>query len=194
VDCSVFVDVLEVVQGKVDRSMGDVHPNGNPHYMWDPRRAAKVASGVAKRLAGLDPAHASAFEANTKELVGVLERWREHWERKLAPLRGQKLIAYHRSFVYLADWLGFEVAINIEPRPGIPPNPAHVAHVIAIARDGGAKIILQEAWFPTTTSSLVAKQSGAKLVVVPGSVSFRKGQSYTGFIDDVVNKLAEAVR
>jgi zinc/manganese transport system substrate-binding protein len=190
VDCSEFVDVLDAATGKVDRSMGDVHPGGNPHYMWDPRRAAKVASGIAKRLGALDPQHAAAYDANADKLVEVLAKWRKHWENKLAPLRGKKLIDYHRSFVYLADWLGCEFAIDIEPRPGIPPNPAHVAHVIAVARTGGAKLIVQEAWFPTTTSSLIAKRSGAKLVVVSGSAGFRKGQSYIGFIDEAVKRLA----
>jgi zinc/manganese transport system substrate-binding protein len=190
VDCSEFVNVLEVPSGKVDRSMGDVHPNGSPHYMFDPRRAEKVARGIASRMGELDPSNAASYEASAKKLATTLGKWRKHWEKKLAKLKGKKLVAYHRSFAYLGDWLGFEIAVHIEPRPGIPPNPGHVAHVISVAKQSDAKLILQESWHPDTTSKLVAKKAGAKLVQIPGAPNFRGGQSYVGFIDDLVKKLA----
>jgi zinc/manganese transport system substrate-binding protein len=190
VDCSQFVSVLETPKGKVDRSMGDVHPHGSPHYMLDPRRAAKVARGIADRMAKLDPPHAAAYQEGAKKLGATIDKWRKHWEKKLAKLKGKKLVAYHRSFAYLSDWLGFEIAIHIEPRPGIPPNPSHVAQVIAVARQSDAMLIVQESWHPDTTSKLVAKKAGAKLARIPGAPNFRGGQSYVGFIDDVVKKLA----
>lgn len=194
VDCSQFVKVLEVPSGNVDRSMGDVHPHGSPHYMFDPRRAAKVAKGIADRMAKLDPAHAADYEKGAQKLGETIEKWRKHWEKKLAPLKGKKLVAYHRSFAYLGDWLGFDTAVHIEPRPGIPPNPSHVAHVISVAKKSDVKVILQESWHPDTTSKLVAKKAGAKLVVVPGAPNFRGGQSYVGFVNDLVKKLEAGLK
>lgn len=190
VDCSELVKVLEVPSGKVDRSQGDVHPSGNPHYMYDPRRAAKVAEGIAERMARLDDENAAAYRKNAKKLGATIAKWRKHWEKKLAALKGKKVVAYHKSLTYLADWLGFEIAIHIEPRPGIPPNPGHVARVIRVAKHSDAKLILQESWHPDTTSKLVAKKAGAELVVIPGAPSFKGGQSYVGFIDAVVKKIA----
>lgn len=189
VDCSGFVSVLEIPKGDVDRSHGDVHPRGSPHYLLDPRRAEKVVQGVAERMQKLDPERAAAYAEGAKKLRATIAKWRKDWEKRLAPLRGKKLVAYHRSFAYLADWLGFEIAIHVEPRPGIPPNPSHVAKVIRVAKQGDVKIILQETWHSATTSKLIAKQAGAKLVQVPGAANFRGGQSYVGFINDVVKKL-----
>jgi zinc/manganese transport system substrate-binding protein len=193
VDCSQFVQALEVPTTKVDRSMGDVHPFGNPHYMYDPRRAARVAKGIAARMKKLDPKNAEVYEKNAQGLVATLEKWRKHWEKKLAPLSGKQVIAYHKSFPYLADWLGFRIATHIEPRPGIPPNPAHVARVISTARQSDVKIILQESWHPDTTSKLIADKAGAKLVVVPGAPNFRGGQSYIGFVNEIVTRLEKAL-
>ena len=194
VDCSEFVKVLDKPAGKVDRSQGDIHPHGNPHYMFDPRRAAKVATGIAERMAKLDPKNAAEYEKNSKKLVETIAKWRKHWEKKLAPLKGKRVVAYHKSFVYLADWLGFEIPIHIEPRPGIPPNPGHVARVINVARESGVKIILQESWHPDTTSKLVAKKAGAKLVVIGGAPDFKGGESYVGFVNDVVKKIEAGLK
>jgi zinc/manganese transport system substrate-binding protein len=192
-NCSQFISPLDVVPGKPDRSQGDIHPGGSPHYMADPRRAAKVALGIAKRMAELDPGNAKAYEHNVKDLVAKLEKWRKHWEQKLAPLRGKKLVAYHKSFTYLADWLGFELAIHVEPKPGVPPNPGHVAKVIAVAREGHVRVILQESFYPDSTSKLIAKKAGAKLVTIPGAPNYRGGQSYIGFVDDLVGRIARAL-
>lgn len=193
IDASQFVSPLEVPTGKVDRSMGDIHAQGNPHYLYDPRRAAKVASGIADRFAKLDPAHAEQFRGNAKQFGERLAQWQKHWTAKLAGLRGKKVIGYHRSLAYLADWLGFSVPINVEPRPGIPPNPRHVAQVIELAQQSQVSMILQETWFPKTTSKLIAEKSGAKLVVIPGATNYAGGESYFGFLNEVVKRLRAGV-
>ena len=192
VDCSQFVRVLEVPTTRVDRSQGDVHPRGNPHYLYDPRQAAKVASGIAARMGQLDANHRASYQAGARAFRTKLGKWQSAWEKKLAPLRGGRLLAYHKSFVYLGDWLGFSVPIHVEPRPGIPPNPGHVARVISVARTSGVRAILQESWYPSRTSRLIASKSGAKLVTIPGAPNFKGGQSYIGFINEIVKKLAAA--
>jgi zinc/manganese transport system substrate-binding protein len=192
VDASQFVGKLEVPTAPVDRSHGDIHPQGNPHYLLDPRRATKVALGLTAKMAELDPANGGYYREHARELVDKLTQWTKLWEKKLAWLRGKKVIAYHQSLPYLADWLGFTVPIHVQPRPGIPPNPAHVAHVIDLARQTDVKLIMQESWHPAQTSKLIAEQAHVRLVVIPGSPDFRGGQSYVGFMNDVVTRLAEA--
>jgi zinc/manganese transport system substrate-binding protein len=192
-NCSQFITPLDVLPGKPDRSQGDIHPGGSPHYMADPRRAAKVAQGIAKRMAQLDPDNAKSYEQNVKDFVTKLEKWRKHWEQRLASLKGKKLVAYHKSFTYLADWLGFELAIHVEPKPGVPPNPGHVARVIAVAREGQVRVILQESFYPDSTSKLIAKKSGAKLVAIAGAPNYRGGQSYVGYVNDVVGRIERAL-
>jgi zinc/manganese transport system substrate-binding protein len=192
VDASEFVGKLEVPTAPVDRSMGDIHPHGNPHYLLDPRRAAKVALGLAVKMGTLDPPNQDFYRKNADEFAGKLTQWIKLWEKKLVWLRGKKVIGYHQSLPYLADWLGFTVPISVQPRPGIPANPAHVAHVIDLARKTDVKLIVQESWHPEQTSKLVAEQARVRLVVIPGAPDYRGGQSYLGFVNEIVTRLAEA--
>lgn len=193
-DASSLVPLLDVATGKVDRSQGDVHPGGNPHYLIDPRRAAKVAVGIAARLGELDPSHRQAYSANAKSFVDKLTKWQRHWEGQLAPLKGRKVVAYHQSLTYLADWLGFQVVIHLEPKPGIPPNPGHVARVIDVAKKNQVTLMVQESYFPTKTSELVVQKLGARLAVLPGGANFHGGESYLGFMDQCVQRLRAAVQ
>lgn len=188
-DCSSLVKVLEVPTGKVDRSQGDVHPHGNPHYMLDPRQAARVTKGIADKLAQLDPAHADDYRKNALTFIKKLGKATKGWEAALAKAKGAKVVAYHKSIAYFADWLGLDVVEYVEPRPGIPPNPHHVTHVIEIAKQTGAKAVLQEAYYPSKNSELIAKQAGATLVKIPGAPNFKGGKSYISHLDGVVKAL-----
>jgi zinc/manganese transport system substrate-binding protein len=190
VDCSQFVTVLGTREGKVDRSMGDIHPGGSPHYLYDPRRAAQVAAGIAKRMGELDPEHAADFTRAAEQLKAELERARTGWEKALQPLRGAHVIAYHESLVYLADWVGFEVVAHVEPKPGIPPNPRHVAQVLIAARARQVKLIVQEGYYPKTTSEMLAERAGARLAVLPGGPDVGRGQRYADFVGAIVAQLA----
>lgn len=192
-EASTLVGLLDVPTERVDRSMGDVHPGGNPHFMYDPRRVARVARGIARKMGELDPENRQAYESNASAFVARVDRERARWERELAPLRGQAVVPYHRSMSYLADWLGLELVEHLEPRPGIAPNPRHVARVLAAARSRHARMILQESFYPTSTSRLVAEQSGAPLVVIPSGPGFREGQSYFAWMGEVVRRLKAGV-
>ena len=176
--------MLEAPTTKIDRAMGDIHPGGNPHYMYDPRQVAKVAAGIAQRMGELDPAHAADFQRALQAVPRPARCGARATGRKqLAALRGAKVIDYHRSMVYLASWLGFEVAADIEPKPGIPPNPKHVADVLMLARSAGVKWILQENYYPQNIAQTIAERSGAKLVVLPSMPDFNAGQSYVDFLN-----------
>jgi zinc/manganese transport system substrate-binding protein len=192
-DCSSLVPLLGVPSTPVDRSQGDIHPQGNPHFSYDPRRVETLAVGIGKRLAELDPAHKAGYFARTKSFVESLRVARARWEARLAAARGQKLITYHDSLPYLADWLGLEVVEHIEPKPGIPANPSHIAHVLEAARAGKVRAIMQQAYYPAGTSKLIADKAGATFLQFPGYPDFVQGQSYTVYLDDLVQKLAKAL-
>jgi zinc/manganese transport system substrate-binding protein len=190
-DASTLVDLLEVPAGKVDRSQGDIHPRGSPHYLLDPRRAEKVAVGIGKRLAALDPAGHDAYLAATKAFVTNLRSERVALEKKLERLRGRPIVGYHRSLAYLADWLGLVVVDHLEPKPGIPPNPRHVAQVVELAKARKVACLLQEAWWPTSTSAPAAQKIGVPLVVIPGMTNFPAGQTYTAFLGAIAGQLSK---
>lgn len=185
--------LLEVPTTRVDRSQGDVHSGGNPHFLYDPRAALTVARGISERLASLDPKHAEDYRANLEKFSAELEKARAGWEQRLAGLKGAPVVAYHRTTAYLADWLGFETIAHLEPKPGIPPNPAHVAQVLGQARQRKARFLLQEDYYPTNASKLVAGKVPAPLVVFPSGTDFRGGQTYLQHMEDLVMRLAKGL-
>ena len=118
------------IPASVDRSQGDVHPQGNPHIHLHPRSIERVAEALADRLAQLDPANAASYRANASDF---LERWseaRERWEERAQPLAGMRLVSHHRSFSYLADWLDLDIVATLEPKPGIPASGAHLSRLL----------------------------------------------------------------
>jgi len=191
-DCSSFVSLLQVPAGAVDRSMGDVHPGGNPHYLYDPRSAIPVARGVAQRMARLDPANADAYLEGADGFAREMEGRISGWVQRLDALQGAPVIQYHRSWPYLADWLGLEVVSDVEPKPGVPPTPAQVARVLKLAREQGVSLILQESYFPKTTAALVAEKAGARLVVLDGGADFAGGQGVVERFEALVAQLEAA--
>lgn len=189
-DCSRFVKLLDVPSQKIDRSMGDIHPGGNPHYLYDPRAGAEVVSGIAQKLGELDREHAEKYRENGAKLRAKLGEFRVRAEGKLGALRGTKVIAYHKTLPYLSDWLGFSVTEYIEPRPGIPPNPAHVARVLSLAKSEAVRAVISESYYPETTARLIAEKSGARLVRIPGGADLRAGKTYVDRLEALVAALA----
>ena len=192
-DCSQFIGLMDVPTEKVDRSMGDVHPGGNPHYLYDPRNAVPVAWGIATKMSALDPANASTYQANATDYIGRLQSSIKGWEQRLAAIRGAQVVTYHKSWTYLANWLGFSIPINIEPKPGIPPSPSHIVQVIGVVGSAGVKLILQEEYYQANTAELVASKSGAKLVRISGGTAFEKGETYIQHFDAAIAKIAAAL-
>ena len=149
-DCSQFVQRLEVPIAAVDRSQGDIHPGGNPHYLHDPRAARAVVFGIAEKMAALDPASAALYRARAQDLATRLGALVEQWEQRLQALRGAPVIVYHRSWSYLVNWLGLTVVAEIEPRPGgaaqpWPRRPGHPDRQRARGPGGAAGELLPRA-------------------------------------------------
>jgi zinc/manganese transport system substrate-binding protein len=191
-DCSQFVHKLDLPTGSVDRSHGDIHPAGNPHYLHDPRAAAAVVQGMAARLGEIDPGHRAVYAANRDAFLARLATARAGWEKRMAPHRGAPIVAYHKTWSYVLDWLGLEAVDYLEPKPGIPPNPQHVANLINVARARKVHVILQESYYPDAASRLVADKIPAELVRVPGGTNFAAGESYVQHIDAMIDALAKA--
>ncbi|HLL02743.1 MAG TPA: metal ABC transporter substrate-binding protein [Myxococcaceae bacterium] len=192
-DASTLVKVLDVPTGPVDRSQGDVHPRGNPHYLYDPRAALAVARGIAARMEQLDPKNAATYRANVEKFSAELEKARVGWEQRLAGLKGAPVVSFHKTTIYLADWLGFSAFAFLEPKAGVPPSPPHVAKVIAQARVKKARFILREEYYPDQLSGLVATKIPAPLVLIPGGADFRNGETYLQNMEQLVQRLEQGL-
>jgi len=188
---STLVPLLEVPQQRIDRSMGDIHPGGNPHFTLDPRNGARVARGLAERFGNLAPDNRALYAKNADAFVARLEARTKDWEHRLASRRGTPVVSYHKSFVYLTSWLGLVEVGTIEPKPGIPPNAAHVAELVNEMKGRKVPAILQERWYPSSVAETIASQTGAKLVLIPGMTPERG--SYADHVDEVVRALEAAL-
>jgi zinc/manganese transport system substrate-binding protein len=189
------VTVLDIPTGPVDRSLGDLHPAGNPHFLSDPRRALQVAGAVADRLGRIDPAGAAVYQANLAAFRAKLDAAGSRWRAVLAPVKGHKLLSRHRTLTYFLDWSGLVTDGELEPRPGVPPPPGHLADMVQVAQRDGVKAIVVENYYDTRSADVVARHSGAKVVQVPGDVGGEPGvKTYERYIDTLVDRIAGALR
>ncbi len=189
------VQVLDLPTGPVDRSMGDLHPQGNPHFLNDPRRGLQIAAAIAAKLAELDPGGAASYQAHLAAFRKSTEEHLAAWDRQLAPFRGRKVFIQHRTLTYFLDWSGLVEAGEIEPRPGVPPPPSHLAELVLTARREDVKEVVVESYYETKSAELVAGHSGAKVVVVPGDVGADRGaDTYAHYVGEVVARIAEGLQ
>jgi len=186
-DCSTLVAPMQI--RAPDRSQGDVHPGGNPHYWIDPRNGIRIAHGIARALAAADPANASAYSEGANAFAKRMETKIAAWRARLEPHKGTKVVVYHESWVYLLDFAGFVQVGEIESHPGMPPKPAHVAELLQRVQGQGVRLVIQESYYPTQLSTIFAQRSGATLKVLPAMVGSAATSSYTDLIDRLVTEL-----
>lgn len=229
-DASEGIEKLELPGADVDRSMGDVHPKGNPHYWLDPYNGRVMAATIAARLAELDPANAATYQKNLQafqlrldqaafgetavEQIGAAALW-EHqrkgdltgwlsgqgkqellqgWFGRMAPHHGVKIVTFHRSWPYFAHAFGLEIVDQLEPKPGIPPTASHLVEVIREMQRDKIRLILQERFYDTKASDLVASKTGAGVVSVANSVGGDVGvDDYIKLFDNLVQRVADVL-
>jgi zinc/manganese transport system substrate-binding protein len=189
-DASEAVEELEVPQGEVDRSQGDIHPEGNPHYLLDPRNGVLVARLIANRLGRLDPDHAADYAAALAAFEADMARRIEGWEFRMRASGDMSLVAFHRTWTYLAAWAGVRIANYIEEKPGIPPGPRHLARLVDQMAAEGIRAIALAHYNPTRSGKSLAERSGARLLVLPAAVeAFDDVAGYADLFSRIVSDL-----
>jgi ABC-type Zn uptake system ZnuABC Zn-binding protein ZnuA len=193
-DVSRAIPVLDVPGGKVDRSQGDVHPLGNPHYWLDPENGRRIARLFQQRFSELDPAGASVYAANEKAFEAKVNAAERSWTDERARMKGKPIVAWHTSWKYFADYAGVEIVGFMEPKPGVPPSPSHLASLILTMKRTGAKVIVMEPFYDRKMADFVASKTGATVLVLPPSVGGVKGiDDYVQLLDYDLKKVAAAV-
>ena len=176
-----------------DRSKGDVHSLGNPHFMIDPVNVKIVARNIADHFAQIDPKSAATYRGNLTRFNAKLDAKYADWQKQLAPYRGAKIVTYHKDFVYLANRFGLNIVDELEPKPGIAPSPAHLAQVIGKMKANNAKVILVQPFQNRRTAETVARQTGAVVVDMPQQPGARSNtNTYFDLMDNVVSTLVGA--
>jgi zinc/manganese transport system substrate-binding protein len=184
------VKMLEIPTS-FDRSKGDVHSLGNPHFMIDPVTVRIIARNIAGHFAQIDPKNAATYNGNLARFNTKLDAKYADWQKQLAPYRGARIVTYHKDFIYLADRFGLNIVDELEPKPGIAPSPAHLAQVIGKMRSTNAKVILVQPFQNRRTAETVARQTGATVLDIaqqPGAVP--NTTTYFDLMDNIVRTLA----
>lgn len=178
-----------------DRSKGDVHSLGNPHFLVDPVDAKIVAKNIAAHFSQVDSKNASTYSANLAKFNSNVDAKTSQWARALAPFKGAKLVTYHKDFLYFANRFGLSIVGELEPKPGIAPSPSHLASVIGTMKSQGVKVVLVQPYQNRRTAETVARQTGATVLDMPEQPGARAGTStYTAMMDNLVNTLVTGLK
>ena len=194
IEASQYVTKLEIPK-VVDRALGDIHPGGNPHIHTDPRNIAKVAAVLEERLAQLDPGNAATYHARAKDFLSRWQAAMVRWEKEAAPLKGVTVVVHHKAFSYLINWAGMREVASLEPKPGIPPTPSHLAELLDQMKSQPAKLIIYSSYNSPQASQFLSERSKIPMVMLPFTVGGTdKAKDLFGFFDDMIGRLLGALK
>ena len=194
VDASVNIPLLQV-PSSINRGEGDIHIYGNPHYWLDPSNGAIIAQNILNCLVRLDPDHRDIYQANLKKFNETLASKMREWASKTAGVKNTRVIAYHNEWPYFEQRFGLVIADFLEPKPGIPPTPSQLAKVIAEMKRENIKIIINSPYFTADAATLVAKNSGGKVVTLATSVgAYENIKTYFDLFDYDVAQIVSAIQ
>jgi zinc/manganese transport system substrate-binding protein len=194
VDASTGVGLLQVPSA-VNRGEGDIHIYGNPHYWLDPLNGKVIARNIADGLERIDPSNKSFYEANLSAFYTKIDVKLKEWVTKMAPFKGTKIIAYHNEWVYFEKRFGLQIVDFMEPKPGIPPSPSQLVKVIKEVQSNQIKVIISSPYFTTSSSDVVAKQTGVKeLTLATSAGAFSSIKNYFDLFDYNINQLIAVLK
>lgn len=191
---STGVNLTGIPDRPIDRSQGDVHPLGNPHYMLDPENGKIVGEQIAAALCRLDGRSCEQYRKNQTAFNQRLDQKIAEWTQKLAPYRGAKILTYHASWPYFAARFGLNIVGHVEPKPGIPPSPGHLAALVDLIMREKAKVVIMEPYFSDQAPKFLAEKTGIRVLVLNPSVAPEAGiNSYFDLFDQDIAQLAETL-
>ena len=194
-DASGNVKILEIPTGQITRAMGDVHPQGNPHYWLDPGNGRLIARTIRDKLIALSPTDRAGFEQRYAQFDTRLVAAEKKWDAALAPYKGAKLVTYHRSWPNFMERWGLNVIGYVEPKPGIPAPPTHIIQLIDEMQRQNVKVIVVEPYFSLKTpQSIASRIGGTVLVLAPSVGGVKEAADYIGLFDYNVSQLAAALK
>ena len=194
-DASANVRILEIPTGQITRAMGDVHPQGNPHYWLDPGNGRRIAQTIKDKLGQLAPADRAYFDERYASFDKKLAAAESRWNALMAPYRGTKIVTYHRSWPNFMERFGLNVMGYVEPKPGIPATTSHTIELIDEMKKQGVKLIIAEPYFDLKTPQAIARQAGGEVLVLAPSVGGTKeATDYVTLFDYNVSTVAAALK
>ena len=192
-DLSSVIQPLEIPLGDLDRSMGHVHPQGNPHYNLSPSNAIKMANAITDQLILLDQDNEITYRKNLNEFVLKVNDRLSNWKSRLNKILNKKVVVFHRTWIYLFTEFGIDQIGTIEKLPGVPPTPMHLAKIKNLIEQNNVRVIIQASYYDSEFSNLLSEKTGAKTVVLPAFVGgVPEATSYFSTIEYIVTELENA--
>jgi zinc/manganese transport system substrate-binding protein len=189
IEASQYVVKLEVPK-VIDRSLGDIHPGGNPHVHLDPRNIAKVAEVLTERLTQIDQANAATYRARSEDFTKRWEQAMQKWRQQAAPLKGMPIVVYHKDMSYFINWAGMREAGSLEPKPGIPPTPTHLAELVESMKRTPAKAVVYSPYNNPGAAQFLSQRANIPIVPLPFTVGGTpKAKDLFGLFDDTIERL-----
>jgi zinc/manganese transport system substrate-binding protein len=194
-DASLNVRILEIPTGQITRAMGDVHPLGNPHYWLDPGNGRRIAQAIQQKLSAMSAGDAGYFAQRYADFDKRLADAEKRWDAMMEPYKGLKIVTYHNSWPNFAERFHLNVVGYVEPRPGIPPSPSHTFELIQAMKRDQVKIIIVEPYFDLKTPNAIARDTGAKVVVLaPSAGGAENIHTYFDLFDYDMKTLMAAIK
>ena len=192
-DLSTNIRLLDIPTGTINRAMGDVHAKGNPHYWLDPRNGIRMSSAISQRLSELDPEHSDFYQSRQAAFEKKLTQKLAEWQKILVPLKDKPVIAYHKSFIYLADVFDFHIIAEVEPKPGISPSARHLNRLVDRIQKENVTLFIMEPYYERRSSQYLNQKTGINVAVLPQSVkSMPDIVDYFTLFDGIVASLKTA--
>lgn len=183
------------IPDEVDRSMGDVHAEGNSHVHLDPRRMLSIADALSLRLQEINPTKAGDYAKNHAEFSSAWQKAIGEWEQRAASLRGQTIITHHSDFRYFSDWLGMKQLAQLEPKPGLPPSLRHLADLKAkVANEQPLLAILRKPADPPRAAEFMQQATGRPAIVMPYTIGGEGAEDLFALFNISISKLLNAAQ
>ena len=192
VDCSKNINALEKPTGRVDASMGDIHPFGNPHYWLDPRNGGVIALTIASALGEANPSGRETYLERANDLEKKCQEAAARYREEVARTHIKEIITYHRSWTYLADAFGLRVAGEIEPLPGIPPTGKHLQELVTVIQQHKVRLVIVEPYFSDDAGSFLGRQTGVVVARLSPSCKDEKPGSYLAHFEEILAAIKKA--
>lgn len=192
-EAAMIVDRLDV-PASIDRRHGDVHAQGNPHVHLDPRRLLQIAGALSTRLVELDSVNRQVYERRHTQFVQRMQVAIQRWQVLAQPLKGVRVAVYHKDALYLFDWLGIELAVTLEPKPGIPPSAGYLAEVKKIAVQQPVKMVVYAAYQNDQAARWLGREANVPVVELPYTVGgSERAVDLFSLFDDTLDKMLGAL-
>ena len=189
IDASLYVKPLEVPSSQ-NRTQGELHPLGNPHFNLDPEQGKLMARAIAEGLERVDPSGASAYRDGLARFTALLDSKIAEWQKLAAPLRGLKVVSYHQDLIYLANRYGMQLVGTIEVKPGIPATPGHLEELLSTMQREKVKVIIREISYDPGTAQNLAERTGARVAKISAMAG---GLGSPGYIESIEANLRSLV-